>query len=86
MTKIGRQVFTAGFKLEAVRMAKNKGFSVPEVCASVGICETALRRGLVQYEADRLGKRGPDKPITPVQQRIRELEIEPRQANLDNEP
>ena len=28
---------------------------------------------------------GPGKPITPEQQRIRELEIELRQAKLDNE-
>lgn len=85
MTKIRRRVFTAEFELEAVRMVKDRGFSVPEVCALVGIGETALRRWLVQYEADLLGKRGPGKPITPEQQRIRELEIELRQAKLDDE-
>lgn len=85
MTKIKRRAFTAEFKLEAVRMVTDKGLGVPEVCASLGLGETALRRWLVQYKADVLGKAGPGLPITHEQRRIRELELELRQAKLDNE-
>ncbi|MFY1919107.1 transposase [Achromobacter xylosoxidans] len=56
MIKIKRRAFTAEFKLEAVRMVTDKGLGVPEVCASLGLGETALRRWLVQYKADVLGK------------------------------
>lgn len=79
------RIFTAEFKLETVRMVRDKGFSVPETAKSVGIGETALRRWLAQYDAEMLGTKGPGKPITPEQQRIRELEAELRQAKLDNE-
>ena len=85
MTKIRRREFTSEFKLEAVRMVRDKGFSVAEVCESVGVGETALRRWLVQYDAEVLGQPGLGKPLTPEQQRIRQLEMELRQAKLDNE-
>lgn len=85
MTKIKRRAFTAEFKLQAVHMVMDKDLSVAEVCTSLGIGETALRRWLVQYKADRLGDPGPGLPITPEQRRIRELEMELRQAKVDME-
>jgi len=85
MTKIKRRAFTAEFKLQAVHMVMDKDLSVAEVCKSLGIGETALRRWLVQYKADRLGDPGPGLPITPEQRRIRELEMELRQAKVDME-
>ncbi|TFL08001.1 IS3 family transposase [Pusillimonas caeni] len=67
-------------------MVRDRGYSVSEVCESVGVGETALRRWLVQYDAEQLGQRGPGRPISPEQQRIRQLEAELHQAKLDNEP
>jgi len=66
-------------------MVKNQGFSVPEACHALGIGPTALRRWVRQYEAEELGQPVAGKPLTPEQQRIRELEEQLRQAKLDNE-
>jgi len=85
MSQDRRRVFTTDFKLEAVRMVRDRGFSVSEVCESVGVGETALRRWLIQYDAEQLGQRGPGRPISPEQQRIRQLEAELHQVRLDNE-
>jgi transposase len=47
--------------------------------------ETAVRRWLKQAEAEQLGQVGIGKPLTPEQQRIRQLEAENRQLKSDNE-
>jgi len=41
-----RRKFDASFKLEVVKMVRDQGLSVAEVCHSMGIGETALRRWL----------------------------------------
>jgi transposase len=47
--------------------------------------ETAVRRWLKQAEAEQLGQACIGKPLTPEQQRIRQLEAENRQLKSDNE-
>ncbi|TFL09370.1 transposase, partial [Pusillimonas caeni] len=37
MSQDRRRVFTTDFKLEAVRMVRDRGYSVSEVCESVGV-------------------------------------------------
>ena len=85
MTKVRRRMFDTAFKLEAVQMVRTQNYSVMEVCHSLGIGPTALRRWLRQYDAEQLGQPGQGKPLTPEQQRIRELEEQLRQAKLDND-
>jgi transposase len=46
---------------------------------------TAIRRWLEQYGAEQNGQRGIGKPLTPEQQRIRQLEQENRQLKGDVE-
>ncbi|NVH78595.1 transposase, partial [Paraburkholderia sp. JPY432] len=43
MTRRRRQ-FDASFKLEVVRMVRDQGLSVSEVCRSMDLVETAVRR------------------------------------------
>jgi transposase-like protein len=52
MTRRRRQ-FDASFKLEVVRMVRDQGLSVSEVCRSMELGETAVRRWVAQYDAER---------------------------------
>jgi len=78
-----RRKFDASFKLEVARMIKDQGLSVTEVCRSMGVGDTAVRRWVHQYEAELQGGAGIGKPLTAEQQRIRQLEDENRRLRQD---
>lgn len=80
-----RRQFDASFKLEVARMVKDQGRSVSEVCRSLSLGETAVRRWVAQYEAEQAGGPGIGKPLTAEQQRIRELEAQVRRLQEDND-
>ena len=64
-------------------MIKEQGLSIHNVCQSMSIGRTAVRRWMVQYDAEQSGQPGIGKPLTPEQQRIRQLEQENRQLKGD---
>jgi transposase len=78
-----RRIFDTSFKLQVIQMIKQQGLSVSQVCEDMKIGETAVRRWLAQFEAELLGQPGIGKPLTPEQQRIRELEAQNRQLRGD---
>jgi transposase len=78
-----RRSFDSGFKLQVVRMIKDQGLGVSQVCEDMNLGETAVRRWLKQFEADQAGQSGIGKPLTAEQQRIRQLEAENRQLRMD---
>jgi transposase len=80
-----RRTFDAAFKLQVVRMVREQDLSVSQVSKDLGIGETAVRRWLDQYDAEKAGEPGLGKPLTPEQQRIRQLEAENRQLKSDND-
>jgi len=49
---------------------------VGQVCRDLDLIDSAVRRWLAQYDAEQSGQVGIGKPLTPEQQRIRELERE----------
>ena len=65
-------------------MVRDQGLSVSEVCRSMELGETAVRRWVAQYDAECAGGPGVGKPLTAEQQRIRQLEAENRQLREDN--
>lgn len=76
MKRIPRRIFTEEFKKEAVRLFKEQGLTVAEVCRNLEIAPKSLRTWLSQYDTGSLkGSLGVDK-LTPDQLRIRELERE----------
>lgn len=83
MTK-SRRKFDSSFKLEVVRMVREQGLSIAQVCQTMDIGETALRRWLTQYDVELAGGKGIGKPLTPEQIRIRQLEEENRRLKEDN--
>ena len=84
MTK-KRKTFDDSYKLEIVKMIKDQGLTVPQVCRDQNIGETAVRRWVQQHDAEHLGQAGIGKPLTAEQQRIRQLEQENRQLKMDND-
>ena len=80
-----RREFDTSFKLEVVRMVKDQGLSVTDVCRTMDLGETVVRRWVKQYETELNGQSGIGKPLTPEQQRIRQLEAENRQLRMDND-
>jgi transposase len=80
-----RRTFDTSFKLQVVQMIKQQGLSIGQVCKDLQLGETAVRRWLTQFEAEQSGLPGIGKPLTPEQQRIRQLEAENRQLKGDVE-
>jgi transposase len=80
-----RRTFDTEFKLQTVRMIRDQGLSVGQVCRDMGLGETAVRRWIAQFDAERTGQSGIGKPLTAEQQRIRRLESENRQLRQDND-
>ena len=80
-----RIVFDPSFKLQVIQMVKVQGLSVGQVCKDMSLGATAVRRWLVQFEAEQLGQSGIGKLLTAEHQRIRQLESENRQLRGDVE-
>lgn len=78
-----RRTFDTSFKLEVVKMIKDQGLSVAQVCQDMKLGETAVRRWLRQVDAELVGSPGAGKPLTADQQRIRQLEEENRRLRQD---
>jgi transposase len=78
-----RRHFESSYKLDVVRMVKEQGLSLGQVCQSLALGETAVRRWVRQYEAELSGAAGIGKPLTPEQQRLRQLETENKQLRQD---
>ena len=85
MAKLGRRVFDESFKLQVVQMVRLQGLPVSEVCREMKIGETAVRRWMERVDAEQAGEPGIGKPLTPEQQRIRQLEAENKQLRGDAE-
>ena len=85
VTNTKRRVFDASFKLQIVEMIRVQGLRIGEVCREMKLGETAVRRWLAQADAEQLGLPGIGKPLSPEQQRIRQLEAENKQLRGDVE-
>lgn len=83
--KRNRRSFDAAFKLQVVRMIREQGLSLSQVCRDMDLVESAVRRWVEQFDQESAGRPGIGKPLTAEQQRIRQLEAENRQLKSDNE-
>jgi transposase len=83
MTSRSRRTFDAAFKLQVVQMIRDQDLSIAQVSRDLDLVESAVRRWLAQYDAENLGQPGVGKPLTPEQQRIRELERENQRLRED---
>lgn len=83
MTFTSHRTFDAVFKLQVVKMIKEQGLSVGQVCQDLKLVDSFVRRWLAQYDAEWNGKPGIGMPPTPEQQRIRQLEHENQRLKED---
>ena len=79
-----RRAFDAAFKLQVVKMVRDQGLSVGQICKDLNLVNSAVRRWLTQFDEEMAGRYGIGKPLTAEQQRIRQLEAENRQLKSDN--
>jgi transposase len=49
---MGRRIFSREFKLEAVKLVRDRGVAVVQACRDLDIAESVLRRWIRESEAD----------------------------------
>ena len=74
MTEKNRSSFSPEFKLEATQLVTDKGYSVKEAALAMGVSDSAMRAWVKQLKSERQGISPKASPLTPEQQKIRELE------------
>lgn len=60
--KKSRRAFDAAFKLQVVRMIREQGLSVGQVCRDMDLVESAVRRWVEQFDEEHAGRPGVGKP------------------------
>ncbi len=81
-----RKQYTREFKLDAVSLVLDQGFTIAEAARSLGIRANMLGRWVRESQADNNGQafRGSGK-LTPEQAEIRQLKIENKQLKLERQ-
>ena len=81
-----RKQYTKEFKLDAISLVLDQGFTIAEAARSLGIRANMLGRWIKESQADNNGQafRGNGK-LTPKQEEIRRLRIENKQLKLERQ-
>lgn len=81
-----RKQYTKEFKLDAISLVLDQGFTIAESARSLEIRANMLGRWIKESEADNNGQafRGNGK-LTPDQEEIRRLKIENKQLKLERQ-
>ena len=85
MTEKNRSSFSPEFKLEAAQLVTDKGYSVKEAALAMGVSDSAMRAWVKQLKSERQGISPKASPLTPEQQKIRELEREIKRIEEEKE-
>src|SRR3954452_16768125 len=80
-----RRSYTREFKVEAVKLVTEKGYSVAEAARSLGICETLLRSWKQAFESQ--GEQAfPGKGNLPaIEEELRRLKAENRRLQMERD-
>lgn len=78
--------YSPEFKLEAVFLVLDKGYSVTQACMALGVGPTALRRWIQLYKAEKEGLT-PDgaRALTPEQRQIQEMKKKIERLELEKD-
>lgn len=81
-----RKQYIKEFKLDAISLLLDQGFTIAEAARSLGIRANMLGRWIKENQADNNGQafRGNGK-LTPEQEEIRRLKIENKQLKLERQ-
>jgi transposase len=82
---MGRRIFSREFKLEAVKLVRDRGVAVVQACRDLDIAESVLRRWIRESEADPRHAFPGQGQMRPEQQEIDRLrrEVAKLQAERD---
>ncbi|EOC7001158.1 IS3 family transposase [Escherichia coli IAI39] len=84
MNKKTKRTFTPEFSLECAQLIVDKGYSYRQASESMNVGSTTLESWVRQLRRERQGTTPSATPITPDQQRIRELEKQVRRLEEQN--
>lgn len=76
MTRIPRRVFTAEFKIQAIKLVLEQGLALAEAARQLDIATKSLRDWIAQLQQGQLKASLGANKLSADQQRIRELERE----------
>lgn len=81
-----RKCYTKEFKLDAISLVLDQGFTIAEAARSLEIRANMLGRWIKENEADNNGQtfRG-NRKLTPDQEEIRRLKIKNKQLKLERQ-
>ena len=84
MTKRKRRKFTDEFKRETVRLIRDAGKSIAEVCRDLDLTESAVRKWLKQADIDG-GKGAPGSLTTEEREELQRLRRQCKQLEMERE-
>lgn len=85
MSNRTRPAFSPEFRQEAAQLVTKQGYSVREAAKSMGVGTSTMDKWVRQLKATGDGKSAKGAPVTPEQQRIRELEKKLKRVETENE-
>ena len=85
MKRRTRPTFSPEFRLEAAQLVVDQGRSIREAADAMGVGKSTMDKWVRQLRAEREGVAPQGTPMTPDQQRIRELEKQLRRVEEEKE-
>ena len=83
MNKHTRPIFSPEFRQEAAQLVVEKGYTIREAAESMGVGKSTMDKWVKHLRASSSGLPVKGAPVTPEQQRIRQLEAENKQLRGD---
>jgi len=80
-----RREYDMSFKLGAVRLVEEQGYSVPEAAKSLGVSNTNVYKWRKQYQEGRLKVEFKRAQPTDAEAKLRKLEAEVKKLKVENE-
>ncbi len=85
MNKRTRPTFSPEFRLESAQLVVDQNYTVRDAADAMGVGKSTMDKWVRQLRAERDGKTPQATPMTPDQQRIRELEKKLRRIEEENQ-
>lgn len=85
MERMKRRVFTKEFKLEAVKLVKERGYSRLKACKSLGVAENSMALWVKQFEAGTLMAMPGPLTRTPDQEQVLTLRRENQELRMERD-
>ena len=85
MTTRNKRNFSPEFRLESAKLVLEQGYSVKEAAEAINVGKSTLDKWVRQLSAERNGLPNSGAPITPDQQRIKELEKKLKRVEMEKD-